>query len=251
MEIHREHLSLCNHGFSSLCCRYAANYFLDIYIFIIYFEGILTIYCFAGSSKTIKLRSNCGFPVWPAIASWNTHNTDTPHSIPTMLNAGESSSITLDSSWSGSIWGRLQCTFDSNGIGLCESGDCGGTFSCDQAGAGKPMPEAITTATFTNGSSSVSLENGFNLGISLDIEQNHNDVNCKPMACNADVASVCPRSLRVGSYGCNGSCSPYFRSCSPPDFASAFQKACPQAFPFQEEAICSESTSFTLTFCPK
>ena len=36
----------------------------------------------------------------------------------------------------GRFWGRRQCTFDANGKGSCQTGDCGNGLQCTHAGAG-------------------------------------------------------------------------------------------------------------------
>lgn len=203
--------------------------------------------------KTIELKNECEIPVWPGIASWNTHEYDIPDGFRPLLKSGESYSIDFDMSWQGSIWGRHGCTFnDGSEQGHCYSGDCGGKLRCEQASAQEKIVTPITQAVFMNGSSAVDLQAGYNLPISVVPSSLK---NCGSQACGAYVAAVCPTNLQVLEkdevIGCNGECNAYFGTCSPPEFSSAFKKACPNVFPFQERVWCFSSTHYNLTFCPK
>jgi hypothetical protein len=59
--------------------------------------------------------------------------------------AGESYSWNADPFWSGSIWGRTNCTFNSEGLGICDTGDCGGNLQCND---NSEDVRAITKAEF-------------------------------------------------------------------------------------------------------
>ena len=75
--------------------------------------------------KTIRVVNNCAFPVWPATVG----STDLPPQMK-KVRAGESYSWKADPFWSGSIWGRTGCVFNSQGLGGCDSDDCGGNLQC-------------------------------------------------------------------------------------------------------------------------
>ncbi|KAH9309661.1 hypothetical protein KI387_037572, partial [Taxus chinensis] len=188
------------------------------------------------SKKTIELKNECEFPVWPAIASWNTHENDTPAGFRPLLKPGESYSIGFHMSWQGSIWGRLGCTFDASERGHCYSGDCGGKLRCEQAPSEEQIATPITQAVFMNGFSAVDVEAGYNLPMS--VVPSASDNNAGYQGCSAKVGAVCPKNLQVKHedevIGCKGGCDTYLGTCSPPEFSSAFREACPRVVPFQE-----------------
>lgn len=163
----------------------------------------------------------------------------------------------------GSIWGRTGCLFNSQGLGGCNSGDCGGNLQCKVESQDNI---AITKAEFEflggiakPDTFSVTLEKGYNLPMSVVPSYTANNVSsrrpCESMACTADASTVCPKKLQMKKKGsvvtaCNGHYDGYLPSS--PAFSQAFQKACPRAFPFRSGTICPPSTaSYTVTFCPR
>ena len=61
------------------------------------------------------------------------------------LRAGASVNVTVPDGWIGSWTPRTGCTFDAEGLGSCEVGDCGGVLACDlDAGL---MPQNVTTVS--------------------------------------------------------------------------------------------------------
>jgi len=211
--------------------------------------------------KTIRVVNNCAFPVWPAIVG----STDLPPPQLRKLRAGESYSWKADPFWSGSVWGRTGCVFNSQGLGSCDSGDCGGNLQCEDDERTADIM-AITKAEFEllggiakPDTYSVTLEKGYNLPMSVVPSYAANNISisrpCESMACTADANAVCPKKLQEKKKGsvvtvCKGHYDGYLpRS---PAFSKAFQKACPRAFPYRSGTICPPSTaSYTLTFCPR
>jgi len=208
--------------------------------------------------KTIRVANNCAFPVWPATVG----STDLPPPQMKKVRAGESYSWKADPFWSGSIWGRTGCVFNSQGIGGCDSGDCGGNLQCKD----ESHIMAITKAEFEllggiakPDTYSVTLEKGYNLPMLVDPSYAANNISssrpCDSMECTANANAVCPKNLQEKKKGsvvtaCNGHYDGYLPSS--PAFSKAFQKACPRAFPFRSGTICPPSTaSYTLTFCPR
>jgi hypothetical protein len=57
------------------------------------------------------------------------------------LAPGASMSVTLPYKWGGRIWGRTGCSFDTSGIGSCQTGGCNGRLQC--AGAGSTLPHSL------------------------------------------------------------------------------------------------------------
>lgn len=210
--------------------------------------------------KTLRVVNNCAFPVWPATVG----STNFPPTQMKKVGAGESYSWNVDPFWWGSIWGRAGCVFNSQGIGGCDSGDCGGKLQCKDDS--QDQIRAITKAEFEllggiakPDTYSVTLENGYNLPMSVVASYAANNVSssrpCETMECRANANVVCPRELQMKKKGsvvtaCNGHFDGYLPSS--PAFSEAFKKACPRAFPFQSSTICPPSTaSYTVIFCPR
>jgi len=231
-------------------------------MFLVTFLSFLCLYAAESpvAYKTLRVLNNCSFPVWPAIVG----STDLPAPQMRKLRAGESYLWKADPFWSGSVWGRTGCVFNSRGIGRCDSGDCGGNLQCrDEERADV---KAITKADFEllGGIAkpdmfSLTLEKGYNLPMSVVASYAADSISsrrpCESMACTADSKAVCPKELQEKKKGsavtvCTGHYDGYLPSS--PAFSKAFKKACPRAFPFSSGAICPPSTaSYTLTFCPR
>lgn len=170
-------------------------------MFLVIFASFLYL-CAAESPvayKTIKVVNNCAFPVWPAIVG----SSDLPTPKMRKLKAGESFSWKADPFWSGSIWGRTGCVFNSRGLGGCDSGDCGGTLQCKDDERTADIT-AITKAEFEllggiakPDTFTVSLEKGYNLPMSVVPSYMVNNISrsrpCESMACTADANTVCPK----------------------------------------------------------
>lgn len=231
-------------------------------MFLIITFGYFLCLCVAESPvayKTIRVVNNCAFPVWPAAVGWST---DLPPQM-RKVRAGESYSWKIDPYWSGSIWGRTGCVFNSRGIGGCDSGDCGGNLQCKYD---SQDIKAITKAGFEllggvakPDTYSVTLENGYNLPMAVVPSYASNSISrrrpCESMECTANANAVCPKDLQERKKGsmitaCNGHYDGYLPSS--PAFSRAFKKACPRAFPFASGSICPPYTaSYTVIFCPR
>jgi len=171
------------------------------------------------------------------------------------VGAGESYSWNVDPFWSGSVWGRTGCVFNSEGIGGCDSGDCGGKLVCKDES--QDQITAITKAEFEllggiakPDTYSVTLENGYNLPMLVVASSAANNISssrpCESMECRANANVVCPKDLQEKKKGsvvtaCNGHFDGYLPSS--PAFSKAFKKVCPRAFPFQSGTICPPSTA--------
>ncbi|KAI4338215.1 hypothetical protein L6164_016559 [Bauhinia variegata] len=108
------------------------------------------------------------------------------------LKAGQSAAYTASDGWSGRIWARTGCNFDTNGSGKCKTGDCG-SVNCTSPGS----PPA-TIAEFTLGPLDfydISLVDGFNLPIAV---QTFNGTgNCSSAGCDGDLRQSCPSELAL------------------------------------------------------
>lgn len=197
--------------------------------------------------KTIHLENKCGFPVWPVMADSMAPSLNTTKKALAVLQSGKVYKMDVDPFWSGSIWGMVGCVEKKPCDNLSNMYATKATFEL-LGGIAKPD-------TF-----SVTLENGYNLPISVVPQSSKSDSKwkyCASMGCTVNAENLCPKSLQVKREGrggvftaCKGRCDGYL--CSPPEFSASFRKACPRAFPFSDSAaICPPSTlSYTLTFCP-
>ncbi|KAK3037173.1 hypothetical protein RJ639_031060 [Escallonia herrerae] len=74
-------------------------------------------------SKTLNLTKECSFTVWPGLVSG--HGTPPLSTATVTLEPGESASISIPAaSWSGQLWARTLCSYDSTGVITCLTGDC-------------------------------------------------------------------------------------------------------------------------------
>ncbi|VVA19518.1 PREDICTED: thaumatin [Prunus dulcis] len=78
------------------------------------------------SATTITMHNKCSHPVWPGIQ---------PSAGQPILARGgftlppnKAYTLHLPPLWSGRLWGRHGCAFDSSGRGRCATGDCGGNL---------------------------------------------------------------------------------------------------------------------------
>jgi hypothetical protein len=94
--------------------------------------GSLTLECGAYETFQVTLHNQCAETIWPA---WTrTGGFDLSVLDPSFwapLSPGESHDVTIYYCGSREIalWGRTRCSFDEQGQGACETGDCGG-FVC-------------------------------------------------------------------------------------------------------------------------
>ncbi|KAH8698909.1 thaumatin [Talaromyces proteolyticus] len=138
------------------------------------------------SDTPMRITNLCSNDIYPAI---QTQAGTGPafggfHAAP-----GNTTSFKVSANWQGRIWARTNCTFNSNGTSMnnsgpaCLTGDCGGLLECK--GTGEPATLAeFTLATNMNLSFyDISLVDGYNLPIgivSLHNESNNSDLRSLP-----------------------------------------------------------------------
>lgn len=235
------------------------------------------------------LLSGCGATVFTVVNKCR--ETVWPGMIPNMPNQeagfvlqnGQSRTLKT-SAWSGRIWGRTGCKFDTSGAGSCETGDCGKVLNCNGAGGEPP----VSLAEFTlDGSSNhdfydVSLVDGYNLPLditpstassSASSNSSTGTTNCQRVGCDSDLRDSCPSDLAVKAGGhvvaCKSACAAFNTSeycctgqhanpntCQPSQYSVVFKKACPTAYSYAYDdrtstfTCTSSSTDYTITFCP-
>ncbi|KAH7528132.1 hypothetical protein FEM48_Zijuj05G0039300 [Ziziphus jujuba var. spinosa] len=201
------------------------------------------------------MKNHCDDPVWPVATS----NAGTPSLLPTslVLQPGQSDTISLPPSWSGSIWGRIGCSIEDSDA-----------FHCLTAGCGSPHDGMWLNATDGMDYYEVSFRNGYNLPIivapmgrrSGGDDKHH----CTTAGCAVNLISSCPPKLRNSdeSLGCKSACQavaePSFCcstcNCSHNRYTHFFKQACPKANSFANDNTstfsCTFQQDFIIIFCP-
>lgn len=103
--------------------------------------------------------------------------------------------LKLPAAWSGRIWGRHGCAFDSHGRGKCATGDCGGALFCNGIGGTPPATLAEITLGAEQDFYDVSLVDGYNLAISITPYKGSG--KCTYAGCVSDLNMMCPVGLQV------------------------------------------------------
>lgn len=82
----------------------------------------------------LLVTNNCPNDIWPGIS---TQSGNGPKTTGFKLSPGETKNQTVSEDWQGRVWGRTNCTFNSDGTGpasgggkACYSGDCNGILNC-------------------------------------------------------------------------------------------------------------------------
>ncbi|KAH9543464.1 hypothetical protein CY35_13G066400 [Sphagnum magellanicum] len=212
-----------------------------------------------GAARTFTFANGCSSDVWVG--------TQPNGGIPILaeggfaLAAGETTSLVAEEGWGGRFWGRTGCTFDADGIGSCETGDCGGLLRCAGAGGDPPASLAEFTLNGANGDDfyDVSLVDGYNLEIR--ISPSGGNGTCGSPGCTSNLNPQCPEALQVLSGGtvvaCKSACaafgSPQYcctdaygspTTCPPTTYSKVFKSACPTAYSY---AYDDASSTFTCT----
>ncbi|KAG6672300.1 hypothetical protein I3842_16G051200 [Carya illinoinensis] len=219
------------------------------------------------SAAILSFENQCSYTVWPAIISGNG---------PTLgdggfsLAPGKLVQLIADPGWSGRVWARTGCNFDSSGNGKCLTGDCG-SLNCN--GDGQPPVTLaqiiIASGTTDNSFYDVSLVNGYNVGMRINVTGRTND--CQYAGCINDLNGNCPPELQVVVFGsvvaCKSACEAFNaaqfccgddystpQTCSPTQYSEHFKKACPNAYSYPYDDVSSRFTcsgsNYSITFCP-
>ena len=231
----------------------------------------------ARSSTTPFVISNsCGYTVWPGVLS----STQILESGGFTLEPGQVLSMEVPAGWSGRLWGRTGCTFNSDGIGSCVTGDCDGKLQCNGMGADPPATLVEFTLHSTAGGQDfydVSLVDGYNVPMAVgpsSVNTNNTSMECGVASCAADINKVCPSSLQVldgsenGVVSCKSACLAFGtteyccsgayanpNTCTPSSYSQIFKAACPTAYSYAYDDptstfTCATATSYLITFCP-
>ncbi|KAK7308988.1 hypothetical protein RJT34_05373 [Clitoria ternatea] len=202
-------------------------------------------------AATFNITNSCNHTVWAAALPGGG----------VRLNSGESWSINVTNGTTGGrIWGRTNCTFDSNGLGKCQTGDCNGTLACKSYGTPPNTLVEFALNQYNNlDFYDISVVDGFNIGVQLTPTY-----NCSTVKCDADINGECPTQLKVPG-GCNSPCAVFnttqyccssgVERCSPTDYSRFFKSRCPAAYSYpMDDATstftCVGGSNYNVVFCP-
>ncbi|KAF3794569.1 Pathogenesis-related protein 5 [Nymphaea thermarum] len=228
----------------------------------------LPVFFIAACSFTFTITNNCQFTIWPAILSGAGSLELSPTGL--QLKPRTSYNIQATPKWSGRIWGRTGCNFDSEGNGVCLTGDCGGNLECN--GRGGQPPVTLFEITLGDGNTDdyydISLVDGYNLPIIAKPCSINGD--CNATGCATNLNSGCPRELQVvdgGVVACKSACNAFGldqycctgsfanpTSCKPSYYSTMFKTACPRAYSYAfddgSSTFTCKAVAYTITFCP-
>jgi len=213
------------------------------------------------SARVFTIINSCDQTIWPAITPGENFNGGGFE-----LKPGQSIVFHAPVGWSGRIWGRTGCKFDSTGTGTCETGSCGSTLKC--SASGKPPASLAEFTLAALDFYDVSLVDGFNLPMS--VTPMNGKGNCSVAGCVADLRPHCPQELAVKSNGkvisCRSACDVFDRDeyccrgvygnpvvCQPTYYSKIFKQACPTAYSYAYDDPTSIMTctasDYVISFC--
>ncbi|CAA0340084.1 unnamed protein product [Arabidopsis thaliana] len=213
------------------------------------------------SARVFTIINSCEQTIWPAITPGENFNGGGFE-----LKPGQSIVFHAPVGWSGRIWGRTGCKFDSTGTGTCETGSCGSTLKC--SASGKPPASLAEFTLAALDFYDVSLVDGFNLPMS--VTPMNGKGNCSVAGCVADLRPHCPQELAVKSNGkvisCRSACDVFDRDeyccrgvygnpvvCQPTYYSKIFKQACPTAYSYAYDDPTSIMTctasDYVISFC--
>ena len=194
------------------------------------------------------------------------------------LRPGRSVTISTPNNLNTRFWGRTGCVFISHGVGLCQTGDCGGRFQCKGWGT---IPATLAEVNFDAWDNldfyDVSMVDGSNLPMWINVSGGTatNKVSsdgCVKAGCTKAVQ--CPKVLDVKAggkvVGCISACArlggnqyccrgPYAprADCNPAkwpvDYAAVFKRAEPYAYSYVDDDatsvyVCKGRCNYRIVF---
>ncbi|KAL2893185.1 Thaumatin-like protein [Bienertia sinuspersici] len=218
------------------------------------------------AARVFTIRNDCRETIWPGVTPG-----DSFEGGGFELKPGKSMVFNAPVGWSGRIWGRTGCKFDSNGSGKCQTGACGTSLKCSAAGQ-----TPATLAEFTLAQQDyydVSLVDGFNLPMA--VKPVHGQGNCTVAGCDHDLRKSCPKELAVKgppnqhdgkTVACRSACDVFDTdeyccrgrygnpvSCHPTFYSKLFKQACPTSYSYAYDDPTSiftcSGTDYIITFC--
>ncbi|KAI9726503.1 MAG: hypothetical protein M1828_001325 [Chrysothrix sp. TS-e1954] len=158
------------------------------------------------------VTNHCGATIYPGILSQSGGG---PGTGGFALTPGSSKTMTVAENWQGRVWGRTNCSFNSDGTGsssgtgqACRTGDCGGIIDCQGAGQ---TPTSLAEFTLDTGSGQtfydLSLVDGYNLPLAIVMHADQNSTfsaippSLTNPSCVGTVGDLAPTSFDPYSNG--------------------------------------------------
>ncbi|KAF5190142.1 Thaumatin-like protein [Thalictrum thalictroides] len=227
--------------------------------------------CAHGTFVTFYINNKCPFPIWPATAANAGHPVIAEGGF--FLPSSQTKRIVAPYTWSGRIWARTGCDFNSGSKPACETGDCEGRLACGGS-IGLPPVTLVQVSVQPNDSQptfyDVSLVDGYNLPVSVSTRSKES--NCFIGGCSKNLNSLCPQELQVtNNHGkvvaCKSACLAFNLDmfccrnnygspdkCNPNAYSKMFKNACPSYFSYAFDTptplVSCKSTEYVITFCP-
>ncbi|KAI4328611.1 hypothetical protein L6164_020949 [Bauhinia variegata] len=197
-----------------------------------------------------QIYNNCSYTVWAAA---------TPSGGGRRLDPHKTWRHKMAPGTAGArIWGRTGCSFDRNGLGHCQTGDCPGGLSCT---GWSQAPNTLAEFSLNQGNNldfyDISLLDGFNIPMGFYPLNG----NCHGITCATDLKDECPKDLRSPG-GCNSACTVYRSNeyccydgnCGPTKFSKFFKQKCQDAYSYPKDVTstfaCPGGTDYKVVFCP-
>ncbi|KAL3624183.1 hypothetical protein CASFOL_032999 [Castilleja foliolosa] len=227
-------------------------------------------------SCTFYVSNRCSFPIWPATAANQGH--------PVLANGGfhlppgKTQRFVAPGDWTGRIWARTGCNFDSttnHKLG-CETGDCGGKLECNGLIGTPPATLVEFTLQIDKHKPNfydVSLVDGYNLPVQVSTTSTNPSKKCLIPGCKQNLKDTCPEELKVRNdrgevVACKSACLAFDwdafccrneygspKTCKPSLYSRVFKEACPNyasyAFDTPTSLVSCGSDDYVITFCPR
>ena len=231
----------------------------------------------SGDRRLVTFVNDVSQTIWVAAAP----NANTPLAATGwVLPPGQSVTITTPNNLNTRFWGRTGCSFNSAGVGHCDTGDCNGQFQCKGWGT---IPATLAEVNFDAWDHldfyDVSMVDGSNLPMYINITKSTGGTQDK-ISTNGCVAAGCTKpvncpsalAVKAGSavVGCISACArlggnqyccqgPYSSraACNPTtwpvDYAAVFKSAEPYAYSYVDDDAtsvftCSGVCDYRITF---
>ena len=231
----------------------------------------------AAGTRLVTFVNQMAETIWVAAAP----NAATPLAATGwVLPAGHSVTISTPNNLNTRFWGRTGCVFNRQGVGHCQTGDCGGLFQCKGWGT---IPATLAEVNFDAWDNldfyDVSMVDGSNLPMYINITKSPDGTvdkissdGCVPAGCTKPVACPSVLDVKVGGavVGCISACArlggaqyccqgPYAprADCDPAkwpvDYAAVFKRAEPYAYSYVDDDAtsvftCKGECDYRITF---
>lgn len=212
-------------------------------------------------ARVFTIVNYCRETIWPAVTPGE--NFDGGGFA---LKPGQTRVFTAPVSWSGRIWARTGCNFDSNGNGSCQTGSCGSTLKC--GASGKPPASLAEFTLAATDFYDVSLVDGFNVPVVVTPLNGRG--NCSVAGCDGDLRPNCPKELALKgggrNVGCRSACDVFDTdeyccrgvygnpsTCQPTYYSKTFKQACPASYSYAYDDPTSiftcSAADYVVSFC--